>query len=76
MKTTIELPDHLVQRAKVEAARRKTTLKMLVRNGLEMVLREEKAPGGEEALERLRQGFHLGGAPLTREESHERSSVS
>jgi len=76
MKTTIELPDQLVQRAKVAAARRNTTLKMLVRNGLEMALREENAPGDEQALNRLRQGYHLGGAPMTREEVHERGSVS
>ncbi|MGF1657023.1 MAG: hypothetical protein ACFCU3_08610 [Verrucomicrobiales bacterium] len=34
MKTTIDLPDELLHRAKVVAAQRKTTLKELVLNGL------------------------------------------
>ena len=38
MKTTIELPDALFHRAKVIAARRRTTLKELVVTGLEAVL--------------------------------------
>ncbi len=37
MKTTIELPDALFQRAKVLAAQRKTTLKQLMVEGLEHV---------------------------------------
>ena len=35
MKTTIDLPDELLQRAKIAAARRRTTLKELVVQGLE-----------------------------------------
>ncbi|MDA0765306.1 MAG: hypothetical protein O3A92_00585 [Verrucomicrobia bacterium] len=38
MKTTIELPDDLVHRAKVLAAERRTTLRELVLQGLEHVL--------------------------------------
>jgi len=38
MKTTIDLPDGLLHRAKVTAARRRTTLKCLVVEGLELVL--------------------------------------
>jgi len=37
MKTTIELPDALLHRAKVVAAQRKTTLKQLMIEGLESV---------------------------------------
>jgi hypothetical protein len=37
MKTTIELPDALLHRAKVVAAQRKTTLKQLMIEGLENV---------------------------------------
>lgn len=75
MKTTIDIPDALLQRAKVEAARRKSTLKVLVQNGLELALREE-APADDEALMRLRQGFHLGGSALSREEVYERRPLS
>lgn len=37
MKTTIDLPDDLLHRAKVVAAQRRTTLKELVQQGLEYV---------------------------------------
>lgn len=43
MKTTIDLPDALLHRAKITAARRRTTLKTLVIEGLEQVL---QSPGG------------------------------
>jgi lipoprotein NlpI len=42
MKTTIELPDTVVMRAKVLAAERRTTLRELVLEGLEHVLSEKK----------------------------------
>ena len=38
MKTTIELPDAIVQQAKIVAAERRTTLRDLVLQGLEHVL--------------------------------------
>lgn len=41
MKTTIDLPDDLLHRAKVTAAQRKTTLKDLVLRGLEYVTSHE-----------------------------------
>lgn len=73
MKTTIDLPDDLLHRAKVAAAQRKTTLKELVQAGLDWVLRlETTASDREEALAQLRKGMHLGGKPLTRERAHER----
>ena len=43
MKTTVELPDELYRRAKVEAAARGRRLKDLVEEGLELVL---EAPRG------------------------------
>jgi hypothetical protein len=43
MKTTIDLPDTLLHRAKVTAARRRTTLKHLVVEGLELVM---QSPSG------------------------------
>lgn len=73
MKTTIDLPDTLLERSKIEAAKRRTTLKNLVIEGLEGVLaaggRGETATG---ALERLRRGYQFGGEHLSREEAHAR----
>lgn len=70
MKTTFDLPDDLLERVKISAAKRRTTLKNLVLEGLELVLKKE--PAAEGALERLRSGFHLGGQPLKREDTHGR----
>ena len=49
MKTTIELPDMVVQRAKVLAAERRTTLRELVLQGLEHVLSEKRVSAQERA---------------------------
>ncbi len=73
MKTTIDLPDAIFRRTKIAAARRRTTIKNLVIEGLEAVLRDETvAAPPAHALARLRRGYHLGGIPLTREEVHGR----
>lgn len=73
MKTTIDLPDGILERTKIAAARRRTSIKNLVIEGLENVLRDEApiAPPAD-ALARLRQGYHLGGKPLTRDQAHAR----
>jgi hypothetical protein len=73
MKTTIDLPDAILERTKIAAARRRTTIKNLVIEGLETVLREETpAVPPVDALTRLRHGYHLGGKPLTRDQAHAR----
>jgi hypothetical protein len=73
MKTTIDLPDDLLHRAKVAAAQRKTTLKELVLTGLDWVLRSETETADRSAaLARLQKGLRLGGQPLTRDQAHER----
>jgi hypothetical protein len=73
MKTTIDLPEQLLERTKITAARRRTTIKNLIIEGLEKVLREEMpAAPPADALARLRQGYHLGGKPLTRDQIHAR----
>ena len=73
MKTTIDLPDDLLHRAKVAAAQRKTTLKELVQAGLDWVLRSDaEAADRPAALARLQKGLRLGGRPLTRDQAHER----
>ena len=66
MKTTVDLPDDILERTKIAAVRRRTSLKNLIIEGLEAVLREE-IPA--DALTRLRQGYHLGGQPLTRDQA-------
>lgn len=73
MKTTVDLPDSILERTKIAAAKRRTTIKSLIIEGLEKVLREDApaaVPAG--ALERLEKGFHLGGEALTRDEVHAR----
>ncbi len=69
----IDLPDSILERTKIAAARRRTSIKNLVIEGLENVLRDEApiAPPAD-ALARLRQGYHLGGKPLTRDQAHAR----
>jgi len=73
MKTTIDLPDSILERTKIAAARRRTSIKNLVIEGLECVLREEiPAVPPAAALARLHQGYHLGGQTLTRDQAHAR----
>lgn len=43
MKTTLELSDHLLRRAKALASKRKTTLRSLTEEGLRRVLDEAEA---------------------------------
>lgn len=73
MKTTIDLPNGILERTKIAAARRRTSIKNLVIEGLEAVLRDDTAAAPPaDALARLRQGYHLGGQPLTRDQAHAR----
>ena len=44
MKTTVEMPDDLYRRAKMEAARRGSRLKDLVEQGLRLVLEAPRQP--------------------------------
>lgn len=72
MKTTIDLPEDLLQRAKIAAAQRGTSLKELIQVGLDWVLRSSSdAPERKGALDRLHKGLRLGGKPLTRAQTHE-----
>lgn len=73
MKTTIDLPDKVLHRAKIVAAQRGTTLKSLFLSGLELVMNSDaEAPARQAALTRLQQGLSLGGQPLTRDQVYER----
>ena len=73
MKTTIDLPDEILERTKFAATKRWTSINNLVIEALERVLRDETPPShSAEALARLKQGYHLGGQPLARNQSHAR----
>jgi hypothetical protein len=73
MKTTIDLPEEILHRAKIVAAQRRTTLKELVLSGLDHVLGlTAEHQGQEQAIVRLRKGMNLGVKPLGREEIHAR----
>jgi len=72
MRTTIDLPEHLVERVKISAAKDRMTMRELVIQGLEKVLAEQKK-ANPSALARLKAGYDLGGKPLSREEVYERS---
>ena len=49
MKTTFELPDSIVKKAKVIAAERRTTLRALVVQGLEHVIMEKHVTAKDRA---------------------------
>ncbi len=50
MKTTVDLPDSILERTKIAAARRRTTIKNLIIEGLETVLREDAPADDTEAF--------------------------
>jgi len=73
MKTTIDVPEDVLHRAKVVAAQRRTTLREMVLRGLDQVLGEkEEKVSTVGAMARLAKGIHLGGKFLSREEIHAR----
>jgi hypothetical protein len=75
MRTTIDLPDPLLERVKITATVKKTTIRNLVIQGLEVVLKAESdlSPSvSRSALARLQAGYALGNKPLSRDEIHAR----
>jgi len=73
VKTTIDVPDEVLHRAKVVAAQRRTTLRELVLTGLDQVLvGKGEAVNVVGALARLERGMRLGGKFIAREEIHAR----
>jgi hypothetical protein len=73
MRTTIDLPDSLLERTKISATKQKTTMRELVIQGLEIVLSQPPStPKTDSALKRLKKGYDLGNQPLTRDETHAR----
>lgn len=80
MKTTIDLPDEILHRAKIVAAQRRTTLKELVIAGLNHAL---LTPPNQEEIKRRQRASRLIAAlckdrnmepigPLNRDELHDR----
>ena len=73
MKTTIDLPEDVLRRAKIVAVQRKTTLKELVITGLNLAISPEVTPVDQASpLERLHRGLRLGGRRMDRDQTHER----
>lgn len=73
MKTTINLPEDVLRRAKIVAVQRKTTLKELVITGLNLAISLEATTVDQASpLERLHRGLHLGDRPMDRAQTHER----
>jgi predicted DNA-binding ribbon-helix-helix protein len=74
MRTTVDLPDHLLWQAKNIAMQRRISLKQLIIEGLETVFRDSTKDEARKAsaLLRLQQGIHLGGTPSLRDSLHER----
>jgi len=75
MRTTIDLPDPLLERVKISAAKQQTTLRGLVIKGLETVLSQETEADPattRSALQHLRGGYALGNQPLPRDQTHTR----
>lgn len=79
MKTTIDLPDDLLTKAKIVAATRRTTLRELVLQGLKLVTetppaeeRKQREAELRDLLKAMRASNTEPMVPLTREEIHER----
>jgi hypothetical protein len=79
MKTTIDLPDDVLTKAKIVAATRRTTLRELVLQGLKIVTetppaeeRKQREAELRELLKAMRASNTDPMVPLTREEIHER----
>ncbi len=72
---TISLDRQTIQKAKVVAARRSTSISGLIARQIEIIVGEEEAYERAERQAKLllEEGFHLGGAiRATRDELHER----
>jgi predicted transcriptional regulator len=79
MKTTIDLPDDLLHRAKIVAAQRKTTLKEIVVQGISHVIENassESETQRKAALQKLLRKIRADNSkpmvPLRREEIYDR----
>jgi hypothetical protein len=72
---TVSLDRQTIQKAKIIAARRSTSISGLIARQIEVLVGEEEAyeRAERQALNLLDQGFHLGGViRVSRDEVHER----
>jgi hypothetical protein len=71
---TITLDRETIQKAKILAAQRATSISGLVAGQIEALVGEQEAyeRAKQRALALLERGFHLGGVRATRDELHER----
>lgn len=72
---TVSLDRRTIQKAKIVAARRSTSISGLLARQIEILVGEEEAyeRAERQAAELLEQGFHLGGViQASRDELHER----
>ncbi len=72
---TLRLSRQTIQKARILAARRSTSISALLASQIEQLAdgEDEYAAAMQRALERMEKGFHLGGAPaLDRDSLHER----
>jgi hypothetical protein len=72
---TISLDRQAIQKAKIIAARRSTSISGLLAHQIELLIGEEEAyeRAERQAMTLLDQGFHLGGViRVSRDELHER----
>lgn len=75
---TLSLDKELLQKARVLAAQRQTSVSGLLREELERLVTSEEAyaQSKQRAFEDLEEGFHLGGsAGISREELHDRKGL-
>jgi hypothetical protein len=75
---TVSLDREIIQKAKIVAARRSTSISGLLAQQIEILVGEEEAyeRAERQAMALLEQGFHLGGKIMaSRDELHERYDV-
>lgn len=71
MKTTVDLPDGILERTKIAAARRRTSIKNLIIEGLETVLREDVSADDTEAFVAAFSRGNNAGSPVGKVHRHE-----
>jgi len=71
---TLSLDKRLLQKARVLAVKRSTSVSRLLSDELASIVKEAEQyeKSRRRALSDLEQGFHLGGTPAFRDELHER----
>ena len=71
---TVSLSVQTIKKVKLLAAKRSTSISGLLAEQIEYLVGAEEAYAAahRSALNLMEQGFHLGGAPLTRDELHAR----